>query len=159
MITTEVTSIRHAHAPEPPHGLEATTARASAPAANAEVVHGALGCPSLDELTQQDVCAALLSTPGLDASHIEVDMTGDGVLLRGTVARPEDRAWALRVARRIAAPRPVRNMLALPSSSEGDAPSQHTPRAPEATDANEVAPSDSRLGLFTDLYELKMLKS
>jgi HSP20 family molecular chaperone IbpA len=111
------------------------TDRASAPATSAQVVHGALGCPSVDELAQQDICAALLATPGLDARHIEVEMSGPGVLLRGTVARPGDREWALRVARRIAAPRPVRETLTLPSSCETDAPPHRTPRVPEATDA------------------------
>jgi hypothetical protein len=120
-------SVWREHPPAPPQRLEATTARDAAPAASAEVVHGALGCPSLDELAQQDICAALLSTPGLDARHIEVEMTGDGVLLRGTVARPEDRARALRVATRIAAPRPVREALALPSSSDVDAPPLGSP--------------------------------
>jgi hypothetical protein len=116
MSTTEAPKDRHEGAP-------------------AKVVHGALGCPSVDELAQQDICAALLATPGLDARHIEVEMTGHGVLLRGTVARPRDRAWALRVARRIAAPRPVREALTLPSSCETHAPPHRTPRVPEATDA------------------------
>jgi hypothetical protein len=135
MITTEVRSVRHELAPAAPRQLAATPARAPTPAASAEVLHGALGCPSVDELAQQDICAALLSTPGLDARRVEVEMTGDGVLLRGKVARPEDRAWALRVARRIAAPRPVREKLALLSSSEVDAPPHHAPRVSEAADA------------------------
>jgi hypothetical protein len=135
MSTTEGRSVRHEHAPAAPQRLEATAARASAPATSAEIVHGALGCPSLDELAQQEICAALLSTPGLDARHIEVEMTGAGVLLRGTVARRDDRARALWVASRIAAPRPVREELALASPCEVDAPPHHTPRGPEAIDA------------------------
>lgn len=105
---------------EPEHALPARleSTLGSAPALEGELAHGALGCPSRDELAQQDICAALLSTPGLDARHIEVEMTGAGVLLRGAVASPDDRARALWIARRIAAPRPVRDVLTLlPSGS------------------------------------------
>jgi osmotically-inducible protein OsmY len=75
------------------------------------IVHGALGCPSLDEMTQQDVCSALLSTPELDARRIEVEMTGAGVLLRGEVSHSDARSLALRIARALAAPRPVKEAL------------------------------------------------
>jgi len=78
-----------------------------------EIVHGALGCPSRDELAQQDICAALLSAPDLDARHVEVVMTAAGVLLRGTIASAGERERALRIATRVAAPRSVRDALTL----------------------------------------------
>lgn len=87
--------------------------RSPAPGTARELVHGALGCPSSDELTHQDICAALLSAPGLDARRIEVEMTAAGVRLRGTVRRLEDRARALHIARQLAGSRPVDDALAL----------------------------------------------
>jgi hypothetical protein len=92
------------------------------PAGSSAVVHGALGRPSVEELTQQNVCAALLSTPGLDARHIEVEMTGSCVLLRGSVARANDRAWALGIAKRIASPRQAREVLTILPNPDTDAP-------------------------------------
>jgi hypothetical protein len=135
MSTTEAPRVRHESAPAPHQQLEPIADRASAPAASAEIVHGALGCPSVDELAQQDICAALLATPGLDARYIEVEMTAAGVLLRGKIVRPDDRAWALQIARRRAAPRPVREALTLLSSSAVGTPPHRAPRAREATDA------------------------
>jgi osmotically-inducible protein OsmY len=98
--------------------ISANGERGPVPAQAGEIVHGALGCPSRDELAQQDICAALLSTPGLDARHIEVEMTATGVLLRGHVAHPDDRTRALWIAKRIAGPRPVREALTLAPSGE-----------------------------------------
>lgn len=128
-----------------PRSLAETAVRGAATAPSGECVHGALGCPSLDELAQQDICAALLSTPGLDARQIEVEMTGAGVLLRGKVARPEDRGWALRIARRIAAPRSVREELALASSSEVDALPRHASHKSEPADAEGSTETARRL--------------
>ena len=108
---------------------------ATARGASGEIVHGALGCPSLDESAQQDICTALLSTPGLDARHIAVEMTSAGVVLRGTIARAADRAWALGIATRIAAPRPVQEVLTVLPSPEVDASRVRAPRRPEAADA------------------------
>lgn len=42
------------------------------------ITHGAVGCPSQDEQLQQDVCATLIATPGLDARAIEVGLLGHG---------------------------------------------------------------------------------
>lgn len=126
-ITMETSSTRREHAPAGPPRLE------PAPATGGEIVHGALGRPSQDELAQQDICAALLATPGLDARRIEVEMTAAGVLLRGAVASHDDRAQALRIAKRLAAPRPVREVLSvLPG---GDARGAHASPRPEAADA------------------------
>jgi osmotically-inducible protein OsmY len=127
MIAIEATCTRGRQATEGPPQLEPASATGH------ELVHGALGRPSRDELAQQDICAALLSTPGLDARRIEVEMTAAGVLLRGTVAGPDDRAWALRIAKRIAAPRPVREALSVLSDG-----AERGPRASarlEAADA------------------------
>jgi osmotically-inducible protein OsmY len=78
------------------------------------LVHGALGCPSADEQAQQDVCASLLRTPGLDASSVGVSLTETGDLeLTGRVPSKRQRDLALRVARRVAAGRGVRSRLEL----------------------------------------------
>jgi osmotically-inducible protein OsmY len=75
-----------------------------------ELAHGAVGRLSRDELAQQDICASLLAS-GLDAHHIEVEMTGEGLTLRGTVGTENDRSHALEIARGIARSRVVRDAL------------------------------------------------
>ena len=99
------------------------------PEASGPLMRGAIGCPSPDELAQQDICSALLSTRGLDARHIEVEMTASGVLLRGYVADADARAQALRIARRLAAPRPVREELQLRSGRSAGAPGTRSPKS------------------------------
>lgn len=131
-MTLDEACARHQHAATPGSPLEPSSARIE-PACGADLVHGALGRLSVDEQAQQDICAALLSTRDLDARHIEIEMTGAGVRLRGTVAHPEDLALALRIARRLAAPRPVRHELRVIPSSEVPAPRPAAP-ASEAAD-------------------------
>lgn len=70
--------------------------------------HGIVGHLSSDEELQQAVCAALLQTPGLDASRIQVAVLGHGeVTLLGRVATSHQRALAVRVARDSAGGRSV----------------------------------------------------
>jgi hypothetical protein len=119
MTTLEATSTHREHAAA---GSPRVEPEPSSAPATVELMHGALGCLSRDELVQQDLCAALLSTPGLDARHIEVEMTAAGVLLRGAVACPDDRARALRIAKRIAGPRPVREELSVLPGNDARGP-------------------------------------
>ena len=121
MITTEPASTRRKLSVSAETRSDSPS-EVDAPAAPRELVHGALGCPSLDEIAQQDICAALLAAPGLDAREIEVEMTTAGVLLRGTVATADDRARAICIARRVAAPRLVSDALRL-NAIRGDTPS------------------------------------
>ena len=80
--------------------------------------HGGIGRLSSDEELQQAVCAALMSTAGLDASGIEVLVLGHGeVTLLGHVATAQERNQALRVARQCAGCRVVHADLALAPSS------------------------------------------
>jgi hypothetical protein len=76
-----------------------------------ELVHGALGCPSEDELTQQNICAALLAANDVDARRVEVEMTGLGVVLRGVVATAAERQRVLEIAREHAGRHAVREAL------------------------------------------------
>ncbi|MET0411778.1 MAG: BON domain-containing protein [Polyangiaceae bacterium] len=85
------------------------------------LAHGALGCPSADEQAQQDVCAALSRTPGLDATQLGVSLNEAGdVELIGAVPSKRQRDLALRVARRVAGSRCVHSHLEL--SSPGPSP-------------------------------------
>jgi osmotically-inducible protein OsmY len=80
--------------------------------------HGAIGCPSADEQAQQDVCARLLSTPGLDASRLGVSLNAQGQIeLTGHVPSKRQRELALRVARIAAGGRGVRSRLQLSGAS------------------------------------------
>jgi osmotically-inducible protein OsmY len=79
-----------------------------------DILHGAIGCPSYDEQCQQDVCAALLATAGLDATRIGVGLTASGhVTLSGIVRSKRQRDLALRIARRCAGRRKVISHLRL----------------------------------------------
>jgi osmotically-inducible protein OsmY len=79
-----------------------------------DILHGALGCPSYDEQCQQDVCAALLGTAGLDATRIGVSITRLGqVSLSGSVRNKSQRNLALRIARTAAGGRTVISRLRL----------------------------------------------
>lgn len=70
--------------------------------------HGIVGHLSSDEELQQAVCAALLHTPGLDASRIQVAVLGHGeVTLLGRVSTSHERTLAVRVARDSAGGRSV----------------------------------------------------
>ena len=133
-MTTQTTAARHDRESAPATARRPRTAPGAARGMPNELVHGALGRPSHDELAQQDICAALLSTPGLDARHIEVEMTGTCVLLRGSVDCPDDRERALAVARRIAAPRPTREVLTVLQRTTAQGAAPGAARFPE-TDA------------------------
>jgi hypothetical protein len=85
------------------------------PEGDPEIAHGAIGRLSDDELTQQDICAALLAAEGVDAASVEVEMTGRGVCLRGSVPTPADLTCAVDIARSLARGRPVQSMLELQS--------------------------------------------
>jgi BON domain-containing protein len=75
---------------------------------------GALGRLSHDEQRQQDVCAALLRIPGLDASGIVVGAFEHGwVTLLGRVSTRRQRQLAVQVARRNAGGSAVRCLLEL----------------------------------------------
>jgi BON domain-containing protein len=64
------------------------------------VARGAVGRLSHDEQLQQDVCAALLRTPGLDASRIVVGAFEHGwVTLLGRVSTRRQRQLTVQVAR------------------------------------------------------------
>lgn len=79
-----------------------------APPGSSAPTHGVLGHLSGDEELQQAVCAALLQTPGLDASRIQVAVLGHGeVTLLGRVPTSHQRALAIRVARDSAGGRSV----------------------------------------------------
>jgi hypothetical protein len=78
-----------------------------------ELVHGALGRPSADEITQQNICAALLAASDVVGHRIEVEMTGEGVVLRGVVATAAERGRALEIAREHARRHPVREALVI----------------------------------------------
>jgi hypothetical protein len=78
-----------------------------------ELVHGALGRPSADELTQLNICAALLAANDVDARRVEVEMTGRGVVLRGVVATATERERALEIAREHAGRHAVREALVI----------------------------------------------
>jgi osmotically-inducible protein OsmY len=79
-----------------------------------QVTHGAIGCPSADEQAQQDVCARLLDTPGLDTSQLGVALTPQGQIeLTGRVPSKRQRELALRVARIAAGGRGVRSRVRL----------------------------------------------
>jgi osmotically-inducible protein OsmY len=82
-----------------------------------ELRHGALGRLSRDDLVQQDICAALIASRGL-THGVEVEMTTEGVTLRGTVATERDRRRALVMAAKVAGCRPVRDELVLSQSDE-----------------------------------------
>lgn len=91
----------------------------STPHAPHPSAHGAIGCPSADEQAQQDVCARLLSTPGLDASRLGVSLNAQGQIeLSGQVPSKRQRELALRVARIAAGARGVRSRLELSSARE-----------------------------------------
>jgi osmotically-inducible protein OsmY len=81
------------------------------------IIHGAVGFPSGDELTHQDICATLLAAKDLHAQHIEVEMTGAGVLLRGSVPTAAERERALGIAKAKAGWRVVREALAVQTSA------------------------------------------
>lgn len=86
----------------------------SEPRASSPPTHGALGRPSPDEQAQQDVCAELLATPGLDCRHLGVALEAGGQLrLTGSVPSRRQRQLALSVARAHAGDRDVRCALTL----------------------------------------------
>jgi hypothetical protein len=76
------------------------------------VARGAIGRLSHDDQLQQDVCAALLRTPGLDASRIVVGAFEHGwVTLLGRVSTRRQRQLAVQVARRSVGGSAVRCLL------------------------------------------------
>jgi osmotically-inducible protein OsmY len=81
-----------------------------------ELAHGALGRLSRDELVHQDICAALLASRDFDAHAVEVEMSGEGLTLRGTVASERDRRRAVEIATSIAGRRLVRDALTVTQS-------------------------------------------
>lgn len=101
------------------------------PRGSGELVHGAIGCPSHDEILQQDICASLLAAKDIDARDIEVQMTGAGVLLQGTVPTGRDRERALQIARTLAGTWAVREALTLrpnlPVGASAPSPSEALP--------------------------------
>lgn len=62
---------------------------------------------------QENVRAALFRAPGVDASTIDVRVTGNRVTLRGTVPTAQQRQYAVQVAASVAGVGSVRNDLSL----------------------------------------------
>lgn len=91
-----------------------------------QLVHGAVGRLSRDELAQQDICAGLLAS-GLGAHHIEVEMTDEGVTLRGTVLTDDDRLRALELATRIAGSRVMYDALTVYREVDAGVQPSNTP--------------------------------
>jgi osmotically-inducible protein OsmY len=90
-----------------------------------ELAHGAVGRLSWDELAQQNICAALLASRSLDGHQVQVEMTAEGIVLRGTVATEEDRSRALEIARKMAGRRVVLDALSVSRTGKSG---PHPPR-------------------------------
>jgi osmotically-inducible protein OsmY len=87
---------------------------------------GPRGYQRSDDRIREDVCDRLSDDPYLDASDIEVKVSGNEVILSGTVENREDKRRAEDVAERISGVKNVQNQLRVGHSSGQSSPVSNT---------------------------------
>ena len=93
------------------HGKQGSSASYRAPGEQEQQEHGAVGLMSPDEQVQQDVLAALIENPMLEATAIVVTVAHQEVLLAGDARSDRERNLATRLAREKSRDYAVRNEI------------------------------------------------